>query len=86
MEFEFDPNKSDHNKKKQGINFYEAQALWDDSDLIEIPAKTTDETRIAVIGKIADKHWSGVITYRGDVVRIISVRRSRKEEIDIHEG
>jgi uncharacterized DUF497 family protein len=86
MEFEFDPNKSDNNKKKHGIDFYEAQALWDDSDLIEIPAKTTDETRFAVIGKIADKHWSGVITYRGDVVRIISVRRSRKEEIDLYEG
>lgn len=86
MEFEFDPEKSDKNKKKHGIDFYEAQALWDDPDLIEIPAKTTDESRFLVIGKIADKHWSGVITYRGDNVRIISVRRSRKEEVGIYEG
>ena len=86
MEFEFDPEKSDKNKKKHGIDFYEAQALWDDPDLIEIPARTEDEPRLMVIGKIAGVHWSGVITYRGDAVRIISVRRSRKEEIEIYEG
>ncbi len=86
MEFEFDPEKSAQNKKKHGIDFYEAQALWDDADLIEIPARTVDESRFMVIGKIAAAHWSGVITYRGDAVRIISVRRSRKEEIAIYEG
>ncbi len=86
MEFEFYPVKSDKNKKKHGIDFYEAQALWDDPDLIEIPARTEDEPKLMVIGKIAGVHWSGVITYRGDAVRIISVRRSRKEEIELYEG
>jgi len=86
MEFEFDAEKSDGNKKKHGIDFREAQALFDDPDLIEIPAKTTDEPRFLVIGTIADKHWSGVVTYRGERVRIISVRRSRKEEVDLYEG
>lgn len=86
MEFEFNPDKSDKNKKKHGIDFFGAQALWGDSDLIEIPAKTTDESRFMVIGKIAGKCFSGIITYRGNAVRIISVRRSRKEEIDIYES
>jgi len=86
MKFEFDSEKSDNNKKKHGINFLDAQALWDDSDYIIIPAKTIDEPRFLVVGKIEDKHWSGVITYRDESVRIISVRRSRKEEIDIYEG
>jgi uncharacterized protein len=86
MEFEFDLEKNNKNKEKHGIDFYEAQALWDDPDLIEIPAITSDEPRFMVIGKIEDKHWSGVITYRGDIVRIISVRRSRSKEIDIYEG
>ena len=86
MKFEFDPEKNDKNKKKHEMDFYEAQALWDDPDLIEIPARTADEPRFMVIGKIAGTHWSGVITYRGNAVRIISVRRSRKEEIDIYEG
>jgi len=86
MGFQFDPEKSDRNKEKHGIDFYQAQALRDDPDLIVIPAKTTDDARFMVIGKIADKYWSGVMTYRGDGVKLISVRRSHKEEIDIYEG
>jgi len=39
-----------------------------------------------VIGKISRKYWSGVITYRNEKIRIISVRRSRKEEVDIYES
>lgn len=86
MEFEFDPKKSEINKSKHGIDFYEAQALWDDPDMLEIPLKTSDEPRFMVIGKIAEKHWSGIITYRSNKIRIISVRRSRKEEVKIYEG
>jgi len=86
MEFEFDENKSDSNKAKHGIDFREVQVLWNDPDLIEIPARISDEPRFVVIGQIAGKHWSAVITFRGDKTRIISVRRARQEEIDIYEG
>jgi hypothetical protein len=86
MEFEFDPQKSQANKKKHGIDFDEAQALWDDPDLIEIPVRTSDEPRFLIIAKSSGRHWSGVITYRGGKIRIISVRRSRKEEVDIYES
>ena len=86
MEFEFDPRKSAANKKKHGIDFIEAQALWDDPDLLEIPAKTTDEPRYLVVGIIFEKHWSGIITYRKDKIRIISVRRSRPEEVELYES
>ena len=68
MEFEFDPKKSENNKQKHGIDFYEAQELWDDPDFIEIPVMTSDEPRFLVIGKISGKHWSGVITYRTEKV------------------
>jgi len=86
MEFEFDPKKSEANKTKHGIDFHEAQAMWNDPDLIEIPAKTSDEPRYLVIGEISGKHWSAVITYRGEKIRIISSRRSRREEVDLYEG
>ncbi len=86
MDFEFDDNKSNSNKKKHKINFNEAQELWDDADLIEIPIKTSDEPRYLVIGKISEKHWSGIITYREEKIRIISVRRSRKEEVELYES
>lgn len=85
MPFEFDPKKSSANLEKHGIDFSEAQSLWEDEEYIEIPAKTTDEPRFLVIGKIKGKHWSAVITYRNQNVRIISVRRSRDEEIDLYE-
>ena len=84
--FEYDENKSASNLEKHGIDFVEAQLLWDDADLLEIPAKTTDEPRSLVIGMISDKHWSGVITHRGSRIRIISVRRSRKEEVALYES
>ena len=86
MKFEFDLSKSKRNKQKHGIDFVEPQALWEDPDLLEIPAKTTDEDRFLMIGKIAVKHWSAVITYRDTNVRIISVRRARDEEIDLYES
>lgn len=86
MEFEFNIKKSEENKKKHGIDFIDAQAIWEDPDLIEIPAKTTDEPRFLVIGRIANNYWSGVITYRKEKVRIISVRRARAEEVDIYES
>ena len=85
MDFEFDTSKSESNKARHGIDFVAAQALWDDPDLIEIPARTTDEPRSLVIGLIAGRHWSGVITYREERIRIISVRRSRREEIQLYE-
>ena len=86
MNFEFDPEKSDTNSIKHGIDFVEAQGLWNDADLLEIPAKTTDEPRFLVIGKIGEIHWTGIITYRSDNIRIISVRRARNEEIELYES
>jgi uncharacterized DUF497 family protein len=86
MEFEFDKRKSHINKKQHRIDFIEAQDLWEDPDRIEIPAKTTDEPRFILVGKISDKHWSTIFTYRGENIRIISARRSRQEEIEIYES
>ena len=86
MKFEFDPKKSDANKTKHGIDFIEAQELWNDIDYLEIPAKTTDEPRFLVIGKIGEKYWTGIITYRNDNIGIISMRRARNEEIELYES
>ena len=86
MEFEFDPAKSASNLEKHGIDFTALQALWDDPVRVEIPARTVDEPRWLVIGRIAGRHWSAVVTYREQRVRIISARRSRKEETALYEG
>jgi uncharacterized DUF497 family protein len=86
MEFEFDECKSRANEAKHGIDFVEAQALWEDMLMLEIPARTEDEPRAVVIGKIGEKHWSAIVTHRGGRIRIIYVRRSRREERDLHES
>lgn len=86
IEFEFDERKSAANLAKHGIDFVDAQFLWSDPDLLEISARIDDEPRFLVIGKINTKHWSAVITYRETRVRIISVRRSRSEEVSIYES
>ena len=84
--FEYDERKSQSNLTKHGIDFVAAQQIWNDPNLIEIPARTQDEQRFLVIAKIDDKHWSGVITYRDPNIRIISIRRSRIEEIALYES
>lgn len=86
MQFEFDETKSQSNNEKHGLDFVEAQELWKDPQRLEIPARTEDEPRYLVIGKIGDRHWSAVITYRNEKIRIISVRRARKEEVAIYES
>ena len=84
--FEFDAAKSGSNRAKHGINFIEAQSLWSDPMLLEIPAKTEDEPRFLAVGQIDGKHWSAVITYRGSYIRLISVRRARTEEVALYES
>ena len=82
--FEFDERKSKINELKHGIDFVEAQALWLDKDLDRFRVEHEAEPRFLVIGRIGSKHWTAVITYRGENVRLISVRRSRAEEVEAH--
>jgi len=86
MPFEYDPRKSQLNREKHGIDFEEAQALWKDENRLEIPARAVDEPRSLLIGQINGIMWSAVITYRDDNIRIISVRRSRTEEVELYES
>jgi uncharacterized DUF497 family protein len=86
MTFEFNRRKSISNKSKHGLDFIEGKALWDDPDRLVIPAKTVDEPRFMIIGHLAGAVWSGIFTIRDENIKIISIRRSRKEEIDLYES
>ena len=86
IDFEFDLQKSKLNKTKHGLDFREAQQLWKDPFRLVVPARTTDESRYLLIGKISERHWSAIFTYRGEAIRLISVRRSPKEEIELYES
>ena len=81
MKFEYDEQKSQINKEKHGIDFVEAQNLWQDEDALVIPANIVDnEIRYALISKILTKCFVVIFTIREDTNRIISVRRCRKNE------
>jgi len=82
--FEFDTRKSDSNKAKHGIDFVEAQALWKSKHVL-LGAKDALEKRYMIIGRIGTQHWSAIITYRGGIIRIISVRKSTATEIETYE-
>ena len=80
MDFEFDPAKSKANLKKHGIDFEQAQTLWQDAEALEVPSKRGGETRKLWIAAREGKLWTAIFTERADRVRIISVRRSRENE------
>ena len=85
-DFEYDGKKSSSNLKKHGIDFIAAQELWLDPNLIEIQAKSENEPRFLIIARIVNKHWSAVVTHRSSTIRIISVRCSRKTEVELYES
>jgi uncharacterized protein len=84
--FEFDPSKSHANKAKHGIDFVEAQAVWQDELRFETPARSATEPRFQILGMIGGTVWSAFVTYREERVRIISVRRARDEEKEKYHG
>ena len=83
--FEFDSDKSAANLAKHGIDFEAAQALWDDDLRLVVGTRFLSERRELVIGRIGERVWTAVVTLRGDAIRIISVRRSRDEEVRRYE-
>ena len=85
-EFEYDEQKSRSNLDKHGIDFEAAQALWNDPDLLELRARSEDEERYLLIGRIGNQHWSAVVTYRDSRIRLISVRRARNTEVALYES
>lgn len=87
MRFEFNETKSNINKSKHGIDFKEAQLLWEDPYAFELPSlQSGDEERFLVLGQIHSKIYTAIITYRDANIRVISVRRSREKEIKLYES
>jgi uncharacterized DUF497 family protein len=82
--FEFDPEKSKRNKAKHGIDFNEAIQLWQDPERVLLPARSLDEIRFLLIGKINSEYWSAIYTWREEKIRIISVRKARKNEKELY--
>lgn len=87
VEFEYDPRKSRANLSKHGISFAQSQELWTQGKTVTFNSINSgnDESRQITIGKIDGKYYSAITTQRAGRTRIISVRRSRRKEIQIYE-
>jgi uncharacterized DUF497 family protein len=86
VEFQYDAKKSRSNLKKHGIDFEQAQVLWEDPNLVTISARSDDEPRSLIIARLNDQFWSAIVTERGNEIRIISARRSRAAEVELYES
>jgi len=84
MMFEWDSEKSCSNQAKHGIDFDTAKVLWDDVNRVEIQSPYPLESRSILIGRLDKKLWTAIFTHRGNALRIISVRRSRKREANLY--
>jgi uncharacterized protein len=70
-----------------GLNIRHLDAIYTRKPNASHPvARTSDESRWLLVGKIDEKHWSAMITRRGVNIRVISVRRSRDEEVALYES
>ena len=86
MEFEYDPAKSISNHLKHGIDFEQAQVLWNDEDRVQIPATSDTESRFGLLGRHEDRIWIAFFTMRQQSTRLISVRRARPKEQEAYDS
>lgn len=81
--FEWDEAKNATNRRKHGISFEEAEAIWDDPGFVEVHVMDIPEDRWVAIGRVGKRaYFTAAITYREGRIRIISARRSSRKEID----
>jgi uncharacterized DUF497 family protein len=84
VDFEFDPQKSEINAGKHGIDFGAAQSLWKDPNRVEFIARFKDEERHGLVASYDRRLWCAIFTIRGEKIRIISVRRARAYEEELY--
>ncbi|MFH1067412.1 MAG: BrnT family toxin [bacterium] len=85
MDFEYDFRKSGINKIKHGIDFKDAQRMWE-GEVVEMNSRREGELRKLVVGKIDGVYWTAITTRRGRNIRVISVRRARGDERSFYEN
>ena len=85
MEFEYDPQKNASNRERHGIDFVEAQKLWEAYHAIVPADMVGGESREAIIGKIEGELYLAIFTVRRGRIRLISCHRADGKWEDIYE-
>ena len=89
MQFEWDPNKNEINKRKHGISFEEAQTVFFDecAILFDDPDHSETEDRFIILG-LSQRERLCIVShcYRGadEIIRIISARKATKTETNFY--
>jgi uncharacterized DUF497 family protein len=82
MEYVWDPDKAELNRRKHGVDFADAVLALEDEQALTIPDRSSDEEeRFISIG--ADPSGSLLVvvyTWRGDRIQLISARRATSRE------
>ncbi|MGA3203765.1 MAG: BrnT family toxin [Bryobacteraceae bacterium] len=81
MIFDWDPKKSASNARKHGIRFADALPALEDDRAVTIREDSDSEERWVTIGMDAVGRILVVVyTWRGDDIRVISVRAATQSE------
>lgn len=80
MKFQFDPDKATKNLRKHKVSFADAEGIFYDPLALhrEDPFSDTEDRLIAVGMGSASQILGAVYIFRGDEIRLISVRRATR--------
>ena len=85
MAFEWDPAKDIANRRKHGVRFADAVAVFEDELAITIDDDHANEERFITIGSdVLGRVLTVIYTWRGDDIRIISARKATAREARVY--
>lgn len=85
MDIEWDSTKRIANAEKHGVDFAAIEGFqWDAVLTVEDTRGEHGEPRFVSISLIGDRHYVAVWTWRGDTIRLISLRKANKREVRIY--
>lgn len=87
MNYQWDKAKATANRRKHGVRFADAVAVFGDDQAITIEDDYLEEERFVTLGRDAiGRILLVVYTYRDDDIRLISARRATTIEQQYYEG
>lgn len=80
MQFEWGDNKHQSNIDKHGVSF-EIVDQFEFDTALEISYTRNDELRTTAYGLVGNRVYCLVYTLRGEIVRVISLRKANRREV-----
>jgi len=82
MEYEWDDNKASSNLRNHGISFDSVVDFsWESAMVVEDDRNDYGERRFIAYGPIGNRLHCLVFTLRGEMIRVISLRKANRREV-----